>query len=84
MRQELARTIRDILSGAKTVHESADGLSVTAQQVATATESQSQSTAAAAAAVEELTVSIDHVGSNADEATQRRSDAQWCQWAVGC
>lgn len=75
MRDELARTIQSVIADARCVNESADQLSVSAQQVAASTESQSQAAASAAAAVEQLTVSIDHVGVSADEAAQRSIDA---------
>jgi len=75
MRDGLADTIRLVTSEAKRVHDSAGELSTAAQQVASSSDSQSQSTASAAAAVEQLTVSIDHVGSNADDASQRAIDA---------
>ncbi|WP_298603873.1 methyl-accepting chemotaxis protein [Zoogloea sp.] len=75
MRSQLARTIGDIVACSNNVASSAAQLSTTAQQVSVSSEQQSSSTAAAAAAVEELTVSIDHVGSSAEEANHRAAEA---------
>ncbi|MBS0370088.1 MAG: methyl-accepting chemotaxis protein [Proteobacteria bacterium] len=75
MRQDLAQTIREIISSSESVAGSAAQLSSTAQQVSFSSNQQSSSTAAAAAAVEELTVSIDHVGSGADDASRQAEDA---------
>ncbi len=75
MRSQLARTIGDIVACSNNVASSAAQLSTTAQQVSVSSEQQSSSTAAAAAAVEELTVSIDHVSSSAEEANHRAAEA---------
>jgi methyl-accepting chemotaxis protein len=75
MRSQLARTIGEIVACSNNVASSAAQLSTTAQQVSVSSEQQSSSTAAAAAAVEELTVSIDHVGSSAEEANHRAAQA---------
>ncbi len=75
MRSQLARTIGDIVACSNNVASSAAQLSTTAQQVSVSSEQQSSSTAAAAAAVEQLTVSIDHVGSSAEEANHRAAEA---------
>ena len=75
MRGQLARTIGEIVACSNNVASSAAQLSTTAQQVSVSSEQQSSSTAAAAAAVEELTVSIDHVGSSAEEANHRAAQA---------
>ncbi len=71
MRDDLARTIGNIVESSDHVTHSATQLATTAEQVSVATEHHASSTAAAAAAVEELTVSIDHVGSSADDANHR-------------
>jgi methyl-accepting chemotaxis protein len=75
MRQDLARTIGDVVANAESVAGSANQLSTSAQQVSASTENQTASTAAAASAVEEMTVSIDHIGTSAAEASQRAVDA---------
>ncbi|MBS0357032.1 MAG: methyl-accepting chemotaxis protein [Proteobacteria bacterium] len=75
MRQDLAQTIREIIASSESVASSAAQLSSTAQQVSFSSSQQSSSTAAAAAAVEELTVSIDHVGSGAEDASRQAEDA---------
>ncbi len=76
MRVDLAATIREIVNAADSVASSSAHLSTAAQQVAVSSETQSQSTASAAAAVEELTVSIDHVGSSSDDASQRAGESE--------
>ncbi|MBL8453393.1 MAG: methyl-accepting chemotaxis protein, partial [Zoogloea sp.] len=75
MRNELARTITEVISNSNDVATSASQLSSAAQQVSISSEQQSSATSSAAAAVEELTVSIDHVGSSADDASARASEA---------
>lgn len=76
MRVDLAATIRSVLSSADSVANSATNLSSAAEQVAAGTQHQSEATSAAAAAVEELTVSIDHVGSGARDASDRAAHAR--------
>jgi len=71
MREDLARTIGEIVANAENVAGSALQLSSAAQDVSSSTENQTTATAAAAAAVEEMTVSIDHIGANAAEACHR-------------
>jgi methyl-accepting chemotaxis protein len=71
MRSNLMRTVAEVVGEAQSVSASASHLSSAAKQVATSSANQAQSTASAAAAVEELTVSIDHVANNADDAHQR-------------
>jgi|GEM_PF-830000 len=71
MREDLARTIGEIVVNAENVAGSAMHLSSAAQDVSSSTENQTTATAAAAAAVEEMTVSIDHIGANAAEASHR-------------
>ena len=75
MRNELARTITEVISNSNDVASSASQLSSAAQQVSISSEQQSSATSSAAAAVEELTVSIDHVGSSADDASARAAEA---------
>jgi len=72
---QLRATLQDILRETETVATSSAHLSSAARQVAISSEHQSEATSSAAAAVEELTVSIDHVGSNADDAMQRANEA---------
>lgn len=76
MRGDLSLTIQEIATQADTVQSSSAQMAAAAHQVAASSESQSQSTSAAAAAVEELTVSIDHVGGSAAEARQRAADSE--------
>lgn len=76
MRNDLATTIHDIVDQAGQVDTSVALVSSAAQQVAISSETQSQSTASAAAAIEELTVSIDHVGASADDARHQAIDSQ--------
>ena len=75
MRVDLARTVRLIAGSTDEVLSSATVMSTAAKEVSTSSHSQSQSTATAAAAVEELTVSIDYVGSSADDARGQASEA---------
>ncbi|MDE3009464.1 MAG: methyl-accepting chemotaxis protein [Pseudomonadota bacterium] len=70
MRERLSATLARVVNGSTAVLQSATSLSTAAQQTSAASERQSQSTAQAAAAIEELTVSIDHVSSNAQDAHQ--------------
>ena len=75
MRQDLARTVGQIVASSDELSSSAAQLSITAQQVSASTQSQSSATSASAAAVEQLTVSIDHVGSSADDASHQAGEA---------
>jgi len=75
MRSNLLRTVGAIVTEAQSVSSSANHLSSAAKQVAASSAQQAQSTSSAAAAVEELTVSIDHVASNAGDAHQRAVEA---------
>lgn len=75
MQENLKKIIGEIIAEAENVAGGASHLSAAAQQVATSSEYQAQSTSAAAAAVEELTVSIDHVSGNANEAHRLAVDA---------
>ena len=75
MRQDLAGVVGQISSCSDRLAHSAGELSTTAQQVSNSTQNQSGSTAASAAALEQLTVSIDHVGDSAVDASQRANEA---------
>jgi methyl-accepting chemotaxis protein len=77
MATSLNRLIEALQSNLKHIHESAgevasssEHMSETAHQVAIASGQQSESASAMAAAIEELTVSITHVGDRAAEANQ--------------
>ena len=71
MRNDLAKTISEVVANADNVVGSANQLSSAAQQVASSSADQTGATASAAAAVEQMTVSIDHIGANASDASQR-------------
>ena len=71
MRADLAQTIAEVVSNANQVAGATTKLSESAHQVAQRTEGQTSATASAAAAVEEMTVSIDHIASNALDASQQ-------------
>jgi methyl-accepting chemotaxis protein len=75
MRSDLSVTVGQILSGTEGMVTSSDQLSAAALQVSTSSHQQSSATASAAAAVEQLTVSIDHVGNNAADAHNRAQQA---------
>ena len=75
MRQGLATTVSAIAANSDQLASSAAQLSTTALQVSTASQNQSGSTAASAAAVEQLTVSIDHVGTSSEEASDQAQQA---------
>ncbi|WP_295002420.1 methyl-accepting chemotaxis protein [uncultured Dechloromonas sp.] len=75
MRQDLAGVVGQIAASSDRLAHSASELSTTAQQVSSSTQNQSSSTAASAAALEQLTVSIDHVGESAVDASQRADEA---------
>lgn len=70
MRQDLAKTVGAMMNSSHHLSESASHLSSSSQHVLSATNQQTASTASSAAALEELTVSIEHVGSSADEASE--------------
>ncbi|MBL8405495.1 MAG: methyl-accepting chemotaxis protein [Dechloromonas sp.] len=75
MRRDLADVVSHISSCSDRLAHSAGELSTTAQQVSNSTQNQSGSTAASAAALEQLTVSIDHVGDSAVDASERANEA---------
>jgi len=68
MRLTLMKTVTDVIANSQAVANSASHLSLAAEQVATSSASQAHATAAAAASVEQLTVSIDSVATNASDA----------------
>ncbi len=71
MRADLAQTIAEVVDNATQVAGATTKLSESAHQVAHRTEDQTSAPASAAAAVEEMTVSIDHIASNALDASQQ-------------
>lgn len=72
---KLTQVIGDVKGAADFIADSANHLSVAAQQVSKATERQSTATSSSAAAVEQLTVSIAHVASSAQNANAKSSEA---------
>ena len=70
MRGDLSRTVSEIVFNADSVTSAANQLSLSAKQVSTSADKQTTSTTLAASAVEEMTVSIDHIGENAAKARQ--------------
>ena len=68
MRDKLRGITADIQHGAQRVSDTARRVSQAAAEVAQASARQSDSTGSAAAAVEQLTVSIDHLSHNAEDA----------------
>ncbi len=76
MIERLRHTLHEVISQAEAVASSSGQLSTAAGQVAVGSQQQSQSTSSAAAAVEELTVSIDHVGSTAEDASRLANAAE--------
>ncbi|AUH52939.1 methyl-accepting chemotaxis protein [Chromobacterium sp. ATCC 53434] len=75
MRQGLREVVSSIKDNANQVSDSAHELASMAQQVATGAQRQSEATAEAAATIEELTVSINHVADNSDQASRQARDA---------
>ena len=65
---KLQSNLKTIAEGANSVASSANQMSNTSTEVAKAAHQQGESTASMAATIEELTVSIDHVGGKAQEA----------------
>lgn len=64
----LQTTLRQVLDSAGKISDAAHGLSTSSKQVAARSAQQSEATAAMAATVEEMTVSINHVSTNASDA----------------
>ena len=75
MQDQLAQLIRKIHDNATHVAASADELAAVTSQVSVSSVQQSQDTASVAAAIEELTVSIDEVAGNANQAEQIAADS---------
>ncbi|NWK80115.1 methyl-accepting chemotaxis protein [Aquitalea sp. LB_tupeE] len=71
MRQGLRDIVQAIQLNAHNVSDSASELSSMAEQVASGAQHQAEATAEAAATIEQLTVSINHVADNSDEATRQ-------------
>jgi methyl-accepting chemotaxis protein len=71
MRQGLRDIVQAIQLNAHNVSDSARELSSMAEQVASGAQHQAEATAEAAATIEQLTVSINHVADNSDEATRQ-------------
>jgi len=63
----LQTNMQSILTGAYSVAEASDNLAQTATQVAVAADAQSSSSANMAATIEQMTVSVNHVASRAEE-----------------
>ncbi|MBP4052357.1 methyl-accepting chemotaxis protein [Chromobacterium violaceum] len=75
MRQGLREVVSSIQDNANQVSDSAHQLASMAQQVATGAQRQSEATSEAAATIEQLTVSINHVADNSDQASRQARDA---------
>jgi len=75
MQTQLRQMIVEIKSGAQQLLEMASSVAGTSDKLSVAARDQSQSAGSMAAAVEELTVSITHVASNASEAHGISSDS---------
>ena len=72
----LQGNLKGIQTRAETVARSATAMSTTSGQVATAAHQQSEAASHMAATVEELTVSINHVGDRAQEADRLSSESE--------
>ena len=68
MRADLAATVRSIAQSSLTLVQTSDKLSAEATRANHSIQAQTSATAGAAAAVEQLTVSIDHVGNSSADA----------------
>ncbi|MDE2599431.1 MAG: Cache 3/Cache 2 fusion domain-containing protein [Rhodocyclaceae bacterium] len=75
MRDGLVNIVRNIHTGAAALNKAADNLSEMADQVANGVSKQNDATTAIAATLEEITVSIRHVASNASLANQKANSA---------
>jgi len=75
MQDQLAELIRKIHVSSAQVTSSAEELAVASSQVSARSSQQSDDTVSVSAAIEELTVSIDVVASNAQEAEQMAADS---------
>lgn len=72
----LRTALAEINRESDAVASSAQNLSMAARQMVAGSAQQSESTTSAAAALEELTVSIDHVGQSADDASKQAREAE--------
>ncbi len=75
MRQQLADTLASIRQSSFAVSDASHELSSMSEQVAISVQRQAEATGEASATLEELTVSINHVSDNAEEANQRSQQA---------
>lgn len=75
MQQRLREMIGQIRAGAVQLVEAAQNISSASTQLSVSTQEQSQAASSMAATVEELTVSINHVADNANEAHGLSSDS---------
>ena len=75
MQERLREMIGQIRAGAVQLVEAAQNISSTSTQLSVSTQEQSQAASSMAATVEELTVSINHVADNANEAHGLSSDS---------
>ncbi len=75
MRQQLADTLGSIRQSSFAVSDASHELSSMSEQVAISVQRQAEATGEASATLEELTVSINHVSDNAEEANQRSQQA---------
>lgn len=76
MRTDLRTVIEQVIGEASQVERDSVEISAAAEQVAGSVESQSSATASAAAAIEQLTVSIEHVSANAQDASSKADAAE--------
>lgn len=72
---KLQSNLKSIAAGAQSVASAAGLMSTTSTQVATASHQQSEAASSMAATVEEMTVSINHVGDRAQEANRISSES---------
>jgi methyl-accepting chemotaxis protein len=77
MRGGLREIVKSIQMNAHNVADSARELSSMAEQVASGAQHQAEATSQAAATIEQLTVSINHVADNSDEAKRQSKPAAW-------
>jgi len=73
--ERLQGNLKSIASGARSVASAANAMATTSNQVATASHQQSEAASNMAATVEEMTVSINHVGDRAQEANRISSES---------
>jgi len=73
--ERLQGNLKSIATGAQSVASAANAMATTSNQVATASHQQSEAASNMAATVEEMTVSINHVGDRAQEANRISSES---------